>query len=221
MAKDKDKDEDVKKDKKAEEGGEEDGEATEGAKKGGKFSPKALLANKKKLIMIVAPVILVIILGAVGYTLFLKPAPEPVAAADAKGAEPKKEDKAAAQDGAAAKEEEVQNDVQDGGDAFFGGKANVFEMKPFVVNLQDNSGTRYLKLTIGIELESPAIKKILKGMRPRVRNSLIILLSSKSYTEIGSIQGKYKLRDEIVERINHILGGDKVRTVYFIEFVVQ
>ncbi|VAV85215.1 hypothetical protein MNBD_DELTA01-1726 [hydrothermal vent metagenome] len=215
------KDEDAKKDKEAEEGGEEEGEATEGAKKGGKFSPKALLANKKKLIMIVAPVILVIILGVVGYTMFLKPAPEPVASTAAKGSEPKDGEKAATQDGAAAQEDESANDIQEGGDAFFGGKANVFEMKPFVVNLQDNSGTRYLKLTIGIELDSPATKKILKNMRPKVRNSLIILLSSKSYTEIGSIQGKYKLRDEIVERINHILQGDKVRTVYFIEFVVQ
>ncbi|VAW34551.1 hypothetical protein MNBD_DELTA02-784 [hydrothermal vent metagenome] len=216
------KDEDVKKDKKAEEGGEEEGEAP---KKGGKFSPKALLANKKKLIMIVAPVILVIILGAVGYTLFLKPAPEPEApaAADAKAAEPKsaEAEKAADKDGAAAHEDKGASDVQDGGDAFFGGKAKIFEMKPFVVNLQDNSGTRYLKLTIGIELDSTDTKKILKSMRPKVRNSLIILLSSKSYTEIGSIQGKYKLRDEIVERINHILNGDKVKTVYFIEFVVQ
>ncbi len=216
------KDEDAKKDKQDAEGGEEEDEGAEGGKKkGGKFSPKALLANKKKLIMFGAPVILVIILGVVGYTMFMKPPPEVETTKEAKKSDKSSKDKDTKADAEPAEYDEEDIETQEGGDAFFGGKANIFEMKPFVVNLQDNSGTRYLKLTIGIELDSPATKRQLKSMKPKVRNSLIILLSSKSYTEIGSIQGKYKLRDEIVERINHILHGDKVKTVYFTEFVVQ
>ncbi len=216
------KDEDAKKDTQDAEGGEEEGEAAEGGKKkGGKFSPKALLANKKKLIMFGAPVILIIILGVVGYTMFMKPPPDLETTKEAKKSTKSKKDKDTKASAEPAEPEEEDIETQEGGDAFFGGKANIFEMKPFVVNLQDNSGTRYLKLTIGIELDSPSTKKQLKSMKHKVRNSLIILLSSKSYTEIGSIQGKYKLRDEIVERINHILHGDKVRTVYFTEFVVQ
>jgi len=212
------KEEEVKKDKKAEEGGEEGADAAEGVKKGGRFSPKALLANKRKLIMIVAPLILVIILGAAGYIFFLKPSGggEPAGQVEQAAAEAQGEDA-----DTATEEEAGEGEGEGEGDLYFGGKSNIFEMKPFVVNLQDNSGTRYLKLTIGVELDSNASKKELKKMKPRVRNSLIILLSSKSYTEIGSIQGKYKLRDEIVERINNVLQGDKVKTVYFTEFVVQ
>lgn len=212
------KDEEVKQDKKGEAGEEkeaEGAEGAEGAKKGGKFSPKALLANKRKLVMIAGPLILVIILVVV-YLFVLKPSgdDEPV-------------DKA---EQVVENELMIDPDVENGsgdnaeegdGDAFFGGDAKILEMKPFVVNLQDHSGTRYLKLTIGVELDSNQSKKRLKRLKPKVRNSLIILLSSKSFTEIGSIQGKYKLRDEIVDRINYILQGDKVKTVYFTEFVVQ
>jgi flagellar FliL protein len=48
-----------------------------------------------------------------------------------------------------------------------------------------------------------------------------VLLSSKSYAEIGSVEGKYQLRDEIVQRINQFIGGDGVKTAYFTEFVIQ
>jgi flagellar FliL protein len=211
------KDEDVKKDKDAEppeKEGAEGAEGTEGKKKG-KFSPKALLANKRKLIMIVAPLIIVIILGAV---FFLKSSGDDAPEVKKEGAVEAKVDVAIDEDVAMIAESET-SDFAEGGETI--GRGNMLEMKSFVVNLQDNSGTRYLKLTIGVELNSLASKKQLENLKPRVRNSMIILLSSKSYTEIGSIQGKYKLRDEIVDRINHILGGEKVETVYFTEFVVQ
>jgi flagellar FliL protein len=50
---------------------------------------------------------------------------------------------------------------------------------------------------------------------------VIVLLSSKSYAEIGTVEGKYQLRDEIVQRINQFIGSNGVKTVYFTEFVIQ
>ena len=98
---------------------------------------------------------------------------------------------------------------------------NLYKLDPFIVNLQDNSGTRYLKVTINLELEGDGTKEEIDKFMPKIRDSLIILLSSKGYNEIGTVEGKYKLREEIVERINSILKEGKVLTAYFTEFVIQ
>lgn len=98
---------------------------------------------------------------------------------------------------------------------------SIFNLEPFIVNLQDNSGTRYLKLTINLELTSNTSSEELAAQTPQIRDSLIILLSSKGYSDIGTVEGKYQMRDEIVARVNQFLHKGKVKTAYFTEFVIQ
>jgi len=99
--------------------------------------------------------------------------------------------------------------------------SGIFNLEPFIVNLQDNSGTRYLKLTVNLELTDGANPAELTAQTTQVRDSLIILLSSKSYSDIGTVEGKYLMRDEIVARVNQFLTKGKVKTAYFTEFVIQ
>lgn len=99
--------------------------------------------------------------------------------------------------------------------------SGIFNLEPFIVNLQDNSGTRYLKLTVNLELTDGANPAELTAQTTQVRDSLIILLSSKSYADIGTVEGKYLMRDEIVARVNQFLSKGKVKTAYFTEFVIQ
>lgn len=100
-------------------------------------------------------------------------------------------------------------------------KGTIFVLEPFIVNLQDNSGTRYLKLTVNLELPPGSMLTELNNQSTQIRDSLIILLSSKSYSDIGTVEGKYKMRDEIVARVNQYLTKSKVNTAYFTEFVIQ
>lgn len=100
-------------------------------------------------------------------------------------------------------------------------KDTIFNLEPFIVNLLDNSGTRYLKLTVNLELTEGASAADLTAQSTQIRDSLIILLSSKSYTDIGTVEGKYLMRDEIVARVNQFLKKGKVKTAYFTEFVIQ
>lgn len=100
-------------------------------------------------------------------------------------------------------------------------KDTIFNLEPFIVNLLDNSGTRYLKLTVNLELTDGASAADLNAQSTQIRDSLIILLSSKSYTDIGTVEGKYLMRDEIVARVNQFLKKGKVKTAYFTEFVIQ
>jgi flagellar FliL protein len=91
----------------------------------------------------------------------------------------------------------------------------------FVVNLSDPMGRRYLKTTMDVEVADSAAAAELTAAMPKVKDTLLLLLSSKSFEEISSMDRKIELKNQIVERLNLIIGKGKVRKVYFTEFVVQ
>lgn len=99
-------------------------------------------------------------------------------------------------------------------------KGFIHQLDPFIVNLFDERGVRYLKVRLDIEVWDSTPEEI-ERKTPKIRDSLIVLLSSKKYEEIGSLEGKARLREEILFRLNRILGEGKAREVYFTDFVVQ
>ena len=92
---------------------------------------------------------------------------------------------------------------------------------PFVANLADPLGNRYIRMTLEVEVLSPEVIKELEVQNPRIRDAMIMLLSSKTYTELSTQAGKLRLKNEILDRINQVLGGAKVTRVFFTELVVQ
>jgi flagellar FliL protein len=96
-----------------------------------------------------------------------------------------------------------------------------FDLDSFIVNLADAAEPRYLKLTMKLDLERPDASNDLTARLPQVRDAILLLLSNKDSNSLRSTQGKFQLREEIVQRINTVLPRAGVRTVYFTEFVVQ
>ena len=101
------------------------------------------------------------------------------------------------------------------------GKLKPVALAPFVVNLADPLGRRYLKLTIMVETNGAAANAELMDKEPQVRDQIIMLLSSKSYQELATMESKMALKADIVRRLNQIMGGSKVLQVYFTEMVIQ
>lgn len=91
----------------------------------------------------------------------------------------------------------------------------------FLVNLYDPLGRRYVSMDIELELISPDVAKEVEAQNARIRDALILLLSSKTYTELSTQEGKHILRNEILDRINQILNGPKVVRVYYINLIIQ
>ena len=56
---------------------------------------------------------------------------------------------------------------------------------------------------------------------PQVRDSILMILPSKRFEDISTVQGKIALRDQILETINGFLAQGKITSIYFKEFVVQ
>jgi flagellar FliL protein len=97
----------------------------------------------------------------------------------------------------------------------------MFDLEPFIVNLADSPEIRYLKLTVKLEAENEAASAELSARVPQLRDTILVLLSSKDSTTIRTPQGKFQLRDEITQRVNGLLSKPGVRSAYFTDFVVQ
>lgn len=96
-------------------------------------------------------------------------------------------------------------------------------MEPFIVNLIDNEGERYLKVVMQLELSDQLMVEEMKKINPKLRDTILELLSAKTYKEMMDPLGKQRLRDEIVMRMNMNVNSPKgkVVKVYFTEFVIQ
>ena len=97
----------------------------------------------------------------------------------------------------------------------------VFSLRPFVVNLADSKGRRYLKVTMKLELSSDELLEEVKKRQPQIRDVILTLLSSKTSDEVDSMEGKFLLRQEIIKRVNSFLITGKITKIYLEEFVVQ
>lgn len=89
------------------------------------------------------------------------------------------------------------------------------------VNLADPSGTRYLKIGMEVELTSPEVAQELQAQNARVRDAIILLLSSKTVAQLATPEGKVLLKNEVAARLNQILGAPRIVRIFFTNFVFQ
>ena len=160
--------------------------------------------GKLKLIIII--VVGVLLLGAggfFGWQMFFAEEPPPPEKAAAEKAQADKDAKQAA---AETKPPE----------------GTVVNLEPFIVNLADSGGKRYLKLTLAVDAKEPNLKKAMQSRMPMIRDSVLLLLTSKTFKEVSTVTGKIRLRNEILKIMNRALSGvGSVHAVYFTEFMVQ
>ncbi|MBF0110255.1 MAG: flagellar basal body-associated FliL family protein [Magnetococcales bacterium] len=97
----------------------------------------------------------------------------------------------------------------------------MYKLEPFVVNLSEPRGNRYLKASIELEMDTEALKAELERRKAQLRDTVLQLLTSKSSQELQAMEGKFRLRDELLSRINAMLVNGTVTRVYFTEFVIQ
>jgi flagellar protein FliL len=122
---------------------------------------------------------------------------------------------------AAAAEGEHGGGHGEGGAGAVAGMGALIPLDPFIANLSDEDGRRYLKATLSVEFFKPVAPAEFTQRLPQVRDLMLTLFSSKTFSEVRTPQGKAVLRDEIVTRLNHALRADAVKAVYFTEFIVQ
>ncbi|MDP8221960.1 MAG: flagellar basal body-associated FliL family protein [Candidatus Lernaella stagnicola] len=94
-------------------------------------------------------------------------------------------------------------------------------LESFVVNLSDAEQSRFLKVTIVIELTREDLAEEVEKRTQKIKDAVITLLSSKSVAQVRDSKGKLKLKQEITLRLNEILGGNSVSEILFTEFIIS
>jgi flagellar protein FliL len=98
-------------------------------------------------------------------------------------------------------------------------------LENFLVNLRDDDGDHYLQLGIVLEVSDQQAVEEMKLQMPRVRNAILLLLSSKQSTDIATMEGKQKLSEEILVEARKPMNlpepNKGVEGVNFSAFVIQ
>jgi flagellar FliL protein len=97
----------------------------------------------------------------------------------------------------------------------------LFSLETFIVNLADQERNRYLRVTMDLELAETADSNKVTERLAQVRDSILMILPTKHFEEIASMEGKIALRDEIIARLNGLFNKKLVTNIFFTEFVVQ
>ncbi len=164
-------------------------------------APQEEKPKKSKLKLIIIIVLALLILGGGGfavYMLFLKkPAPAPL---------PDNQTAQTTKAAPIADKKEVLPQI---------------EIDPFIVNLADQNAKRYLKVKIALELSNKDLEEEIKKRTPEIRDMITMLLSSKTYADVATFDGKLALKTALISRLNSIVTKGKITNVFFVDFVVQ
>jgi flagellar FliL protein len=97
-----------------------------------------------------------------------------------------------------------------------------FDLPDFLVNL--NAGGRranFLKLSVSLEVATPEDALLLKEMLPRIVDNFQIYLRELRVEDLRGSGGIYRLREELLARVNAAAAPVKVSDVLFREMLVQ
>jgi flagellar FliL protein len=102
--------------------------------------------------------------------------------------------------------------------------AGVVGFEPFVANLADEGGTRFLRASLKLvvagaetakEVEENAVEHAI------LQSAILEILTVHTAEQLVKPEGKAALKKEILEKTGHVLHSAKVTDVLFTEFVVQ
>jgi len=118
------------------------------------------------------------------------------------------------------------------------GEGIMLNMSTKIINLVDPTGRKYIRVTIVAEFapDNPEYESLpeeekeayllefeekLNSRLPIMDDTVITLLSTKTYEDLYTAEGKEKLRAEIMQILSEKLVDLHIISIYFTEFVVQ
>jgi len=100
--------------------------------------------------------------------------------------------------------------------------ATFMEVPDLLVNLSGTGGqARFLKLKVKLEVNSPADEKALEAVAPRVVDQFQTFLREMRVQDMRGSAGIYRLRQELLYRVNLAAAPVKVKDVLFQEILIQ
>lgn len=95
------------------------------------------------------------------------------------------------------------------------------DFDPIIVNLLDPSGKRYLQVRLSLEVADKKAEEEIKKKEPKIKDSILGILSGKTVDEVIVPDAKEKIKGEILKKIKEDVGEDLVLNVYITQFIVE
>ncbi len=101
-------------------------------------------------------------------------------------------------------------------------KVVFYDLPEMLVNLNSgNSSSSFLKLGVSLELEDEATITDLELLIPRIMDNFQVYLRELRKEDLNGSQGVFRLKEELLMRINSSVAPVKVNDVLFKEMLVQ
>lgn len=166
--------------------------------------------GKKKLLIIIIVVLLILIGGAAAYFLGVFDSAEEEEVVE--HAEVLEDDPALAEEGKG----------EDGSWSIMDDKPVYYDLPEFLVNLQTGSGrVSFLKATITLEAPNEEVVRKISSVQPRIIDSFNTYLRELRSSDLSGSAGMYRLREEMLLRVNKAIYPEKINDILFKEIVVQ
>ncbi len=94
----------------------------------------------------------------------------------------------------------------------------LYPIESFLVNIASDQGPKFLQTQMEFELGDPGLEDEIARKKPAIRDSIIVLLSSRTYKELREPAGMKKLREDILRAVNNLLTTGKLKDIYFTQF---
>ena len=103
------------------------------------------------------------------------------------------------------------------------GPGAAIPLEPFVVNLADPGGTRFLRVSLSLVVEEEQAKELEENAvtKMKVRSAVLELLALQSAERLITPEGKTELKKAIADAAAKAVKDFHVTDVLFSEFVVQ
>lgn len=98
-----------------------------------------------------------------------------------------------------------------------------YELPEMLVNLNPGQGRRpaHLKIKVRLELASAADTPKIEAMLPRIVDGFQVYLRELRVEDLQGAAGMYRLREELMLRVNRVAAPAKVNDVLFQDVLVQ
>ncbi|NQU56299.1 MAG: flagellar basal body-associated FliL family protein [Rhodospirillales bacterium] len=101
-------------------------------------------------------------------------------------------------------------------------KAVFFDLPELLVNLNSSGRrTNFLKISISLELPGEADVSQLQLLLPRIIDSFQVYLRELRVTDLKGSAGMYRLREDLLRRVNEAASPVKINDVLFKEMLIQ
>jgi flagellar protein FliL len=90
-----------------------------------------------------------------------------------------------------------------------------------LINPAGSGGNRFLVVSLGVEAQQHAVLEELLAKEIVVRDAVLRLLSRRTAEELGSIELRDQIKNELLVELNAVLQDGEIDRLYFTQYLIQ